>query len=649
MNADNLPLPLPLRWPVLATLGIALLPLLLQLPHLLAILVAASWLLISGASLRWSLPSVLRLLLVVLVLATIAQQMGLRPGRDTGCALLAAMLAIKGSELRNLRDARSAIGFALFAPFAAFLLDQGPLSLLLGLLAVLAALANLARLARWSVGLPSQAALPQLRQVMLLLLLALPLALAAFWLLPRLDGPLWGLPERAVGRPGLSDTLQPGKWIDLMADDSAALRVRFDGPVPAPEQRYWRGPVMSQFDGSSWSRANLPGQAATPRDSVAQWRYVIDYEPTDKRQLVALDLPLAAPAGSHLDGQYSLRSERPLTGLTRWALASSPAQADTSALSDALRRHYLALPEGYNPRTLALGRQWRREAAGDGEKIVQRALQWVRRDFAYTLATPLPGRHLADEFLFDQQAGFCEHFSSSFAILLRSAGVPTRVVTGYTGGVRNRYGDYWVVRRMDAHAWNEVWLAGRGWVRVDPTAAVAPERIYDTLEQRLADGEVATEGLLPALGLRWQALREAGDWLRQRWNQQVLGYDAAAQARLLRYFNLADAPFARSLLMLAWLLASGLAIALMWQLLTRSKAPADPLLAAWQRLGQRYRHLGLEPGRNESAQAWAARVQRQLGDSPLTELARRYNASRYAGQADPPLLAQLRRHRPKRS
>jgi Domain of unknown function (DUF3488). len=208
MNADNLPLPL--RWPVLATLGIALLPLLLQLPHLLAILVAASWLLISGASLRWSLPSVLRLLLVVLVLATIAQQMGLRPGRDTGCALLAAMLAIKGSELRNLRDARSAIGFALFAPFAAFLLDQGPLSLLLGLLAVLAALANLARLARWSVGLPSQAALPQLRQVMLLLLLALPLALAAFWLLPRLDGPLWGLPERAVGRPGLSDTLQPG-------------------------------------------------------------------------------------------------------------------------------------------------------------------------------------------------------------------------------------------------------------------------------------------------------------------------------------------------------------------------------------------------------------------------------------------------------
>ena len=173
MNADNLPLPL--RWPVLATLGIALLPLLLQLPHLLAILVAASWLLISGASLRWSLPSVLRLLLVVLVLATIAQQMGLRPGRDTGCALLAAMLAIKGSELRNLRDARSAIGFALFAPFAAFLLDQGPLSLLLGLLAVLAALANLARLARWSVGLPSQAALPQLCQVMLLLLLALPL------------------------------------------------------------------------------------------------------------------------------------------------------------------------------------------------------------------------------------------------------------------------------------------------------------------------------------------------------------------------------------------------------------------------------------------------------------------------------------------
>ena len=637
------------RWPVLACLGIALLPLLLQLPGQLGVATTASWLIISASSLRWQLPAVLRALLVLLMLFTIAQQMGLRPGRDTGCALLATMLAIKGSELRNLRDARSAVGFALFAPFAAFLLDQGPLTLLLGLLAVITALATLAVLARWSVGLPLPAPPALLRQLALLLALALPLTMAAFWLLPRLDGPLWGLPERAVGRPGLGDTLEPGKWIDLMADDSAALRVRFDGAVPEPEQRYWRGPVMSQFDGSSWSRIRS-NQPAAARDGLpAQWRYTIEYEPTDRRQLVALDLPLAAPPGSQLDAQYSLRSERPLNRLTRWELASSPVQGEPAPLSQAQRRHYLALPAGYNPRTLALGRQWQREAGGDPERIVQRALGWIRSDFAYTLSTPLPGRHLADEFLFDQQEGFCEHFSSAFAILMRSAGVPTRVVTGYTGGVRNRYGDYWLVRRMDAHAWNEVWLDGRGWVRVDPTAAVAPERIYDTLEQRLADGQIVADGLLPAISLRWEALRQAGDWLRQRWNQQILGYDAAAQARLLQRLKLGDDALGRGLLMLGWLLASALAIALMWQVLSRRRHSTDPLLAAWQAMGQRYRRLGLEPAAAESAHAWAARVARHLPDSPLPALAQRYNASRYRDRTDPALLAALRKHRPKTS
>lgn len=641
-----------MRWPVLASLGIALLPLLLQLPASLSVLVAASWLLVSGLGLRGSLPASVRLLLVLIMLASIGQQMGLRPGRDTGCALLAAMLAIKGSELRNLRDAHSASVFALFAPFAAFLLDQGPQTLALGLLATLACLATLARLARWSAGLPLQPPAPLLRQLGLLLLLALPLTLSAFWLLPRLESPLWGLPDRAIGRPGLSDSLEPGKWIDLMADDSAALRVRFHGAVPAPEQRYWRGPVMSRFDGQRWERAEITQALPEPAAGSGQWRYTIEYEPTDNRQLVALDLPLAAPAGSRLDAQYSLRSERRLTGLTRWELESRPAGANPAPLPAALQRHFLALPAGSNPRTQALGRQWRQQAGqqpGADDALVQRALAWIGRDFSYTLSTPLAGRHSADEFLFDQQAGFCEHYSSAFAVLMRSAGVPTRVVTGYAGGVRNRYGDYWLVRRMDAHAWNEVWLSGRGWVRVDPTAAVAPERIFDTLEQRLADGQAVADGLLPAISLRWHSLRQAGDWLRQRWNQQVLGYDAAAQARLLQRLQLDGGGLGRGLLAAAWMASSGLAIALMWWALGRRRPPADPLLEAWQALGRRHRPLGLEPAAHESALAWAMRIQRHLPASPVPDLARRYNASRYASQHDPALRRDLRRHHPKRS
>ena len=645
-------LPPMMRWPVLASLGIALLPLLLQLPGSLAMLVAASWLLVSGMGLRWPLPASVRLLLVVIMLASIGQQMGLRPGRDTGCALLAAMLAIKGSELRNLRDAHSASVFALFSPFAAFLLDQGPQTLALGLLATLACLATLARLARWSVGLPLQPLVPQLRQLGLLLALALPLTLSAFWLLPRLESPLWGLPDRAIGRPGLGDSLEPGKWIDLMADDSAALRVRFHGAVPPPEQRYWRGPVMGRFDGQRWERDEIALDLPEYAPGSGQWRYTIEYEPTDNRQLVALDLPLAAPPGSRLDGQYSLRSERRLSGLTRWELESRSPSADPTPLPTALQRHFLALPTGSNPRTQALGRQWRQQAGpqpGADEALVQRALAWISRDFSYTLSTPLAGRHSADEFLFEQRAGFCEHYSSAFAVLMRSAGVPTRVVTGYAGGVRNRYGDYWLVRRMDAHAWNEVWLAGRGWVRVDPTAAVAPERIFDTLDQRLADGQAVGDGLLPAISLRWHSLRQAGDWLRQRWNQQVLGYDAAAQARLLQRLRLDGSGLGRGLLAATWIASSGLAIALMWWALGRRRPSTDPLLDAWQALGRRHQRLGLEPAANESAQDWARRVQRHLPDSPVPALAQRYNACRYANQNDPGLLRELRRHQPKRS
>ncbi|MFT4249310.1 MAG: transglutaminase-like domain-containing protein [Pseudomonas sp.] len=185
----------------------------------------------------------------------------------------------------------------------------------------------------------------------------------------------------------------------------------------------------------------------------------------------------------------------------------------------------MRLPPGFNPRTLTLARQWRQQAGSDDAAVVQRMLAWIRTEFAYTLDTPLPGHDSVDEFLFQQKAGFCEHFSSAFVVAMRAAGIPARVVTGYAGGVRNPLGGYWIVRRMDAHAhaWAEVWLAGRGWVRVDPTAAVAPERIYDTLEDRLGQGQGAGDA-----ATEWR-VGDVGDWLRREWNELVLSFDAQRQ------------------------------------------------------------------------------------------------------------------------
>lgn len=627
----------------LASAALALLPLLLQLPPMLATVIALAALLTAALSWRRVLPMPVRLLLVVGMLAAIVWQMGLvRPGRDTGCALLAAMLAIKSSELRSLRDARSLLGFALFSPFAAFLLDQGPLTTLLAALAGLCALLALQRLAQ---GEGHADALPlrgQLKGVGRLLALGLPLALASFWLFPRLSTPLWGVPERAVSTPGLSDSMEPGQWLDLMADDTPALRVQFFGAVPDPDQRYWRGPVLTDFDGRRWTRdrARTQRPPAIVDAGARGWDYQIDYEPTDRRQLVALDLPTRAPEGSTLDADMSLLSDRTLSALSRWRLHSAPPQHFDSALPPYLRRAALQLPAGFNPRTATLARQWRQEAGSNDEAVVRRALQWITTDFSYTLDTPVAGRDPIDEFLFGYKAGFCEHFSSAFVVLMRNAGIPARVVTGFAGGTRNRVGDYWVVRRMDAHAWAEVWLPQRGWVRVDPTAAVAPERILDTLDDRL----LADAG--NPLQQRWLQLGQMGDWLRRGWNDLVLSFDARRQQQLFKPLGLDDIKPGQ--LLSGFVMAALAAVLWMAWLLARGERERDPLLRAWHRLGRRYARLGLAREPHEPALLWARRVDACRPDPALLALSQRFADARYAGTCTDlaSLLRDLRRHRP---
>src|SRR5690606_13219057 len=424
------------RWTLAATAA-CLLPLLLQLPATLALVIAAAGLAIAAATRRRRLPAWLRLLLAAAMVGYVLASAHFSLGRDTACALLAGMLAIKPVELASVRDARSLLGFALFAPFSTFLLDQGPLSLALALAGVVIALAALLRVADLEAGDVARAGPPwhRLLGVARLVAIGLPLALAAFWLFPRIATPLWGVPDRAFARPGLSDEMSPGQWLDFMNDDTPALRVTFFGATPAPSQMYWRGPVLMDFDGRTWTASHrLRGLPPAPvTHGPATWDYEMALEATEREQMVALELPIAAPAGTRLGHDYGLFAPRPLNALTRWRMRSAAPVAFEPALSPRLRQAALYMPDGYNPRTLALARQWRREAGDNDAAIVERSLAWIRRDFAYTLSTPLPGRHAVDEFLFDQQAGFCEHFSSAFVVLMRAAGIPSRVVTGYAG------------------------------------------------------------------------------------------------------------------------------------------------------------------------------------------------------------------------
>ena len=639
--------PLARRWTLVAG-ATCLLPLLPQLPASAALAVVALAVVSTLLAWRRALQGWLRLVLALSLVGVVLGLSGFRLGRDTACLLLAAMLAIKPGELVTLRDARSLVGFALFAPFATFLLDQGPLSLLLGLVGAMLALVALQQLSEQESGdVRAATAWQRFAPVGRLVAVGVPLALAAFWLFPRIDSPLWGVPERALARPGLSDEMTPGEWVDFMSDDRPALRVTFSGNTPDTTQMYWRGPVLMDYDGRSWTRSrwlgNLPAPDTT-RTDVA-WEYELEVEPTDRRTLPALELPDAAPAGTRLSWDYGLQAAAPLSTVSRWRMRASPPRTFEAKLPLMLRQNALHLPDGFNPRTVALARQWRTEnGPGNDAAIVERALAMVRAEFGYTLDTPLPGRHAADEFLFDWKRGFCEHFSSAFVILMRAAGIPSRVVTGYVGGYRNPFGGYWIVRRQDAHAWAEVWLEGHGWVRVDPTAAVAPERIYDTLDDRAGAGFNALPGVLPML--------DVGDWLRRGWNDLVLGFNATRQQALLRPLGLQGLG-ARGLVLL-FAACAGLALAWMLWLTARDERGRDPVLRAWHRLGRRYARLGLARGAHEPALAWAERVAgaRPTDAAALGALSARFTEWRYAprhgsdGDDPRPLIRDLRKFRP---
>lgn len=645
-RAEPIALDPPSRHWALAAGGVSLLPLLLQLPPPIAFGIGLTALAVAALARKRPLAGPLRLLLALALLGAVLAQMRFAMGRDTACALLAAMLAIKPAETASLRDARSLVGFALFAPFATFLLDQGPLSLTLGIVAVTVALAALQRLAELESGQPPRRTPPLRRfgRVWRMIAVGLPLALAAFWLFPRMASPLWGVPERAQARPGLSDTMSPGQWLDILTDDTPAARVRFFGATPSQREMYWRGPVLWHYDGRSWTQPRwLQGVPAPElRTAGPGWEYELELEPTDRHQLVALDLPLAAPDGARMSLDFGLYTRRPLISLTRWRIRSAPPAAVEPQLPHTLRRAALELPEGFNPRTLALARQWRAEAGADDAMVVRRALEWIRAEFAYTLDVPLPGRHAVDEFLFGYKAGYCEHFSGAFVVLMRGAGIPARVVTGYAGGYYNRLGDYWLLRRSDAHAWAEVWLPQRGWVRVDPTAAVAPERVFDTLADRAAAAGGVLDDLAPVL--------DVGDWLRRAWNDFVLGFDARRQRLMFRPLGVDEMTPPR--LVLAFAVAAALALLVAFWLVARERGERDPLLRAWHRLGARYARLGLGRLPHEPAGAWVARVlHARPQDQALAALSQRFVRQRYAprggdGRELRALIRALRAHRP---
>lgn len=629
----------------------AALPLLLQIPSGLALGLALIGLLTAWSGRRrW--PAGLRLVVMVGLVGLALLSFQMQIGRDSGSALLLAMVMLKPAELSTARDARSLLGFSLFAPFAAVLNDQGALTTLLGLAAIAMQFAAFSRLQEEATSSPPIRPRMRVTQALVWLALAVPIAVPAFIFLPRLPSPLWGMPDRGSARTGIAERMSPGDWIDLLVDDSPAFRVSFKGPMPPPEERYWRGLVLWDFDGRAWTRnpSQIPEGPVEISYRGNRLEYELTLEPSERTHLFALDLLQGQPLDTRLGADHSLTSITPIRTVRRFTFASAPAASFEPELPPRSRFQALRLPADFNPRARALAEGWRAGSRSD-EEIVGQALEMFRRDFEYSLTPPPLGRHSVDEFLFATREGFCEHYSSAFTFLMRAAGIPTRVVIGYVGGFRNPVGDYLLVRQSDAHAWAEVWLEGRGWVRVDPTAVVSPG---DVLGRRGSTSNDAVDGSTRRF---WQGAAQLADWVdwaRSSWNQVLVGYDAARQRMLLRPLGVERGDTLQMALLFGAVTALGLLVAVL--LLLRVDRPVrDPVLAAYQSMLKRLERQGLHKPASQPPLAFGEAAARAFPDDAgmLLSLSRRFSDWRYAPEGSGEegrraLVRDLRAFRPSR-
>ena len=554
-----------------------------------------------AAQRTWAMPKPwIRHSMSVAAFAGIWVQFQTLNGHYAGVALLTVMLGLKLTEMTRRRDYLLVIYLSYFLLITHFLFSQ-EMAMLLLLFAGAWAITNVLV----DINHP-QSVLPMRQSVRIsgtLLLQALPLMLIFFVLFPRIPGPLWGLPSDAgKGLTGLPESLSPGDISNLSLSDEVAFRVRFQDQVPARRDMYWRGPVFEFFNGRSWVPGawnEIPRKVSTEllSDPI---EYEIQLEAHGKKWLLALDVPIAPlPAESSLGPDLVLRSNTDIVEKRLYKLSAvTNFKIDTDA-SDVLLQRHLSLPSASNPQAKQLAAQWRAEYEQPSQ-IVSAALQHFRQQpFSYTLRPPLMrGRNNIDEFLFDTQRGFCGHFAGSFTFLMRAAGIPARIVTGYQGAEAN--GDYYIVRQSDAHAWSEVWLEQRGWVRVDPTAAVAPDRIERGLGASMPAGE-PVPGLARMNRNALRTLRLKWDRVNALWNRWVLAYGPELQQSLLAALGL---PGLRELLIALTVLTVG-SLLLVGYLVNRghrSLEALDPVQREWQRYKRKLKKIGVASKPSEGPQ-----------------------------------------------
>lgn len=638
--------PRPLLYGLIACLALVFAPHAAHLPLWLSTLVGAvlGWRYLMARQNR-ALPR--KWLLYALALASVTGvllQYKTVFGREAGVALLTLMVTLKLLEVKGERDVWIVVFLGYFLMLTHFLYTQ---SLFMAAYLILVAWLFTTLLIAFS---QPRARLPWRAQLTLsakLLLQSVPVMLVLFFLFPRISGPLWSLPnDTATGQTGLSDTMSPGLISQLAQSDSVAFRVAFDGPLPPSAQRYFRVLVLDFFDGYTWRTRHTPTRINTLQGQGPITRYTLTLEPHNKPWLPVMDFadPAALPVDSRLNSDFSvtqrdLVQQRKRYSATAYAGPGNTLNTDAKDLPQALK-----LPDAGNPRAREFAQQLRRASRDDQEFIDKILARFHNETYVYTLNPPRLGPNSVDEFLFDTRRGFCEHYASSFTYLMRAGGIPARIVTGYLGGEFNQLGHYLIVRQADAHAWSEVWLPNRGWVRVDPTAAVSPDRIEQGIANALPAGEA-----LPLF------LRNPSPWLKQlrfswdrfnnNWNQWVLGYDQERQVSFFARLGFGILSWQDLGVYLIIGIGSVFALLALFTLRQRRGVTRSKVERAYARFCRRMERIGLVRAPSEGPLDFAQRAKTARPDLtlPIETITRLYVTLRYGHRPNSESHLELKR------
>jgi protein-glutamine gamma-glutamyltransferase len=573
---------------LLVGIALTLMPQIARLPTWVTVIVAAMVVWRTRLALRDD-PLPRKWLLLALVLASVfALYAHYRTviGRDVGVSMLVLFLGLKMLETRNERDVVVVTFLCYFLLLTNFFYSQSPatgLHMAVTVIVLTAALVGFnASHLRWQHTFKASG---------WMVLQGVPIAMALFVLFPRFDGPIWALPDlNRSATIGLSESMSPGSVSRLSQSDAIAFRAKFAAVPPHRSMLYWRGPVFPNFDGRTWAaneRVASSVHLAVPMGQRVD--YEVTVEPHDRNWLFALEMPTQIPAGAFVTTDGQLLANKPIRTRWRYQASSSLEHRMRDGTSPAELRAALALPEGFNPKSLALGVEWRQALRSD-RLIIERATAFFSsQGLGYTIAPPLLGRHTVDEFLFETKLGFCEHFASAFVVLMRAANIPARVVTGYQGGTINPIDGNLTVRQADAHAWTEAWLEDSGWIRIDPTASAVPARVEAGIAAAIPLSETLPFMIRPNIPFL-AGLRHNWEAMLNNWNQWILGYDAARQQRLLQQLGMPSASV--QALLHATFIAVSIGLLVVTALILRARPPRNPIERLWLKFCRRLAAAG---------------------------------------------------------